>query len=40
MAKEKQQTNPKRPKKYNEKLTVNGSFLDIINAVGKSANKK
>ena len=26
--------------KYDEKLAVNGSFLDIMKAAGKQANKK
>ncbi len=36
MAKEKK----KRAEKYDEKLKVNGSFMDIIGAVVKNANDK
>jgi hypothetical protein len=30
----------KRASNYDEKLTVNGSFLDIVKAAGKDANNK
>jgi hypothetical protein len=29
-----------RPPKYDEKLAVKGSFLDIMKAAGKDANSK
>ena len=30
----------KRAKKYDEKLAVSGSFLDVVKAAAKNANKK
>lgn len=33
-------TKKPRAKKYNEKLAIKGSFLDIIQAAAKDANKK
>lgn len=39
MAKAKKTTKP-RPKKYEEPLTVKGSFMDIMNASVKNAAEK
>ncbi len=41
MAKEKKQVKPKkeRASKYDEKLAINGSFLDVIKASVKHADK-
>ena len=30
----------KRAKKYDDKLAVNGSFLDVVKAAAKNANTK
>ena len=42
MSKEVKQEKPKkeRPVNYNEKLTVNGSFMDVMRAAAKDASKK
>ena len=40
MAKAKKKSKPARPENYNEKLVVNGSFLDIMKAAAKNANSK
>jgi hypothetical protein len=39
---EKKKEKPKKPRKgqYDEKLKVNGSFMDIMKAAVKDANKK
>ena len=39
MAKAKK-TKPKRPKEYNDKLAISGSFLEIMQAAAKNANDK
>jgi len=40
MAKSKKSNTPKpRPAKYEDKLKINGSFLDVIKVVVKDANK-
>lgn len=39
MAKAKK-TKPKRPKEYSDKVAINGSFLDIMQAAAKNANDK
>jgi hypothetical protein len=40
MAKAKKKIKPKRAEKYDDKLAVNGTFLDIMKASAKDANKK
>ncbi len=40
MAKSKKKAAPGRPKQYEDKLAVNGSFLDIMKVAGKNANEK
>jgi len=40
MAKAAKKSKTKRPKEYNDKLAVNGSFLDIMHAAAKNANDK
>lgn len=39
-AKPKKKSKSNRATKYDEKLTVNGSFLDIMKAAVKDANSK
>ncbi|MEP7259293.1 MAG: hypothetical protein ABI687_12910 [Flavitalea sp.] len=36
----KKKDKPKRPKQYNAKLAVTGTFLDVIKAAAKNANDK
>lgn len=38
MAKAKKKSKPKRAKHYNDKLAVNGSFMDIVKASVKHAD--
>jgi hypothetical protein len=40
MAKPVKKTKAKRPKEYEEKLAVKGSFLEIMQAAAKNANDK
>lgn len=40
MAKAKNKAKSNRPKEYNDKLSVTGSFLDIMKAAAKNANDK
>jgi hypothetical protein len=38
--KKKKLVKKERPDKYDEKLSVSGSFLDVMKAAGKDANTK
>ena len=40
MAKSTKKSTEEKPKKYSEKLVVNGSFLDVVKAAAKNANDK
>ena len=40
MAKAKKKNKSNRPEEYNDKLSVNGSFLTIVKAAAKNANNK
>ncbi len=40
MAKAKKPSKTNRAKKYDEKMAVSGSFLDVMNAAAKNANDK
>jgi len=40
MAKAKKPIKSKRAKKYDEKLAVSGSFLDVVKAAAKNADNK
>lgn len=40
MAKESKKAKPKRPKEYDPRLAVKGSFIEIMRAAAKNANNK
>jgi hypothetical protein len=40
MAKANKKAVPDRPKKYGERLSVKGGFIDIVKAAAKNANAK